>query len=360
MNEKIRNILLKLENENFKAYVIGGFVRDYIMGRETYDVDIATSALPKDTIRIFGLQNSNDENYGNIYFKDSLYNYDITTFRKELKYEERKPIDYEFVEDIDTDRRDFTINAMYMDKDGNISDPCNGMKDIEDKIIRVIGSINDKMVEDPLRILRAIRFASLLDFSLENNLKLFIQQNKQYLKTLSYTRKKEELDKIFKGSNKLKGIRLIKKLGLEDVLEIKFNDEIIETESALGIWAQMEYSDNYSFKNSDVEHIKNIKNILNYGIIDNIVLYQYGLFDSIIAGEILGAERTIISEEYKNLPIYSSKDICMSGKDIIGVLNIDEGVKIKNIIHDIEINILSLTLKNDYEEIKKYLLDNWR
>lgn len=362
MNNKIKIVLEKIINNSFTAYVVGGFVRDYLLGRETYDVDISTSAEPKDIREIFDLNNASDDNYGSVFLKDKLYNYDITTFRKELKYVNRKPIEYQFVDSIEEDikRRDFTINALYMDIDGNIHDEVEGQKDLEDKIIRVVGSIEDKMIEDPLRLLRAIRFASTLDFKLESNLETYIKQNKQLIQTLSYNRRKEELDKIFKSQNYLSGIELIKKLNLCDVLEIKIENPITETMDSLGIWAQIEFSKEYPFTNIEKENIDNIKKIINYGIIDNIVLYEYGLYTSIIAGEILGFNRSYISDIYKNLPIYSVKDIRINGDDIIEILGIDPSSKVKDIIYDIEINILNNILENNYDTLKKYILDNWR
>ncbi len=362
VNNKIKIILEKIINNGFSAYVVGGFVRDYLLGRETYDVDISTSAEPKDIRAIFDLSNASDDNYGSVFFKDKLYNYDITTFRKELKYVDRKPIEYQYVDSIEEDikRRDFTINALYMDIDGNIHDEVNGQKDLEDQVIRVVGNIEEKMIEDPLRILRAIRFASTLGFKLEANLETYIKQNKQLIKTLSYTRKKEELDKIFKSQNYLSGIELIKKLNLEDVLDLKIISPIAETIDSLGIWAQIEFSKEYPFTNSEKENIDVIKKITNYGIIDNIVLYEYGLYNAIIAGEILGFNRSYISDIYKNLPIYSVKDIKINGDDIIEILGIDPSSKVKDIIFDIEINILNNTLENNYDVLKKYILDNWR
>lgn len=362
VNNKIKNILNKLIENGYEAYVVGGFVRDYLLGRGSYDVDISTSAEPKEIKEIFNLSNSNDENYGHVFFKDSLYNYDITTFRKENKYENRRPVDIEYIEDIKEDilRRDFTINSLFMDIDGNIHDIVNGKEDLENKIIRVVGSINDKMVDDPLRMLRAIRFASLLDFTIEPTLYNYIRQNKQLIRTLSYTRKKDELEKIFKGQNKLKGIELIKDLKLESELEIELPDNIEFCENPLGIWAQITVSDEYPFKKSDEDKINDIKKILNYGIIDNIVLYEYGLYTCIIAGEILGVSRTNISEIYKNMPIYSSKDIALKGDDIIEILEIEPSEKIKDIQFDLVINILNNNIKNDYEELKQFLLENWR
>ena len=291
-----------------------------------------------------------------------LRKYDITTFRREIKYENRKPVEFEYIDSIEEDilRRDFTINSLYMDIDGNIHDIVGGKKDLEDGIIRTIGNISEKMIEDPLRILRAVRFASLLNFEIEPTLYNYIRQNKQLIRTLSYTRKKEELDKIFKNQNKLKGIELIKALNIQNELEIEIPNDLSYSENPLGIWAQITVSDNYTFKKADEEKINDIRKILNYGIIDSIVLYEYGLYSCIIAGEILGEARSNISDLYKNLPIYSQKDIKINGDDIIEILNIEPGEQIKQILFDIEIMILNNSLANDYETLKNYIIDTWR
>lgn len=362
MNDKIKNILQKLEDNGFTAYVVGGFVRDYLLGIETYDVDIATSAEPKDVRSIFDLSNANDDNYGSIYIKDKLYNYDITTYRKELKYVNRRPVEYTYLDTVDEDieRRDFTINSLYMDKSGTVFDKVGGKQDLEDKIIRMIGNINDKMVEDPLRMLRTVRFAATLDFELESTLKNYIKQNTQMLRTLSYTRKKEELDKIFSSQNRLKGINLLKNLKMDKDLDLEIPDDVVDSINPLGIWAQLKVSGDYSFTKEETDIIDKIKSIISYGIIDNVVLYEYGLYPSIIASDILGLNRKYISDIYKNMPIYSVKDIKINGDEIINILGIEPGSIIKDIILDIELNILNGTLENDFSKIKEYILKNWR
>lgn len=361
MNNKIMNILNKLSDNHHESYVVGGFVRDYLLGNETYDVDIATNYLPKDVKEILGLSNSNEDNYGVIKIKDSIYNYDITTFRSNEVYENRKPVNYRYTMSINEDvlRRDFTINALYIDSKGNIIDLVDGRKDLENRVIRVIGDISSKLAEDPLRILRAIRFASILDFELESNLYTFIKQNKILISTLSYQRKKEELDLIFKGNSE-RGIKLIKELDLSDALGIKIPDDIVYSSDLYGIWAQLEISDEYIFSQKELTLIESIKKIISYGIIDNVVLYQYGLYPSIIAGEILGQYRSFVSEIYTRLPIYSSKDIQVTGDDIMNILNIKPGEIIKNIIYDLEIRILNNEILNEKDAIKEYLLNNWR
>ena len=360
MNEDIQKVLNKIIDKGYQAYVVGGYVRDYLMGNISYDVDIATNALPNELNNIF--DNISDTTLGGITLNIGEYTYDITTFREEKKYEGRKPIEFNYIDDLKKDilRRDFTINSLYMDIDGNIIDLYDGISDIEHKIIKGIGNINDKMIQDPLRMLRAIRFKVLLDFEIEENLLTFIKQNKELINTLSYHRKKEELDFIIKSKNAIKGLKYIKELKLEDVLDIKIPDELRNCDVPIGIWAQLEVSPQYAFTKNEIGNINDIKNILSYGIIDNIILYKYGLYLSRIAGSILGIPLGYISDIYKDLPIYSVKDIEINGDEIIELLNIKPGKIIKEIFEDLELNILDGKIKNNHEELKQYILDNWR
>lgn len=361
INMRIKKVLKTLEDNGYDAYIVGGFVRDYVNGCESFDVDIATSAKPKEIKDIFSLSNGSEDTYGSISFKDNLYNYDITTFRRDITYVNRKPENYDFIESKEEDvlRRDFTINGLYMDYTGKVVDLVGGIDDIKNKTIRVIGNMNEKMVEDPLRMLRAIRFAALLDFELDKELFLYIKQNKILIKSLSYERKKSELDRIFKCKNYAKGLKLIKELDILDVLDISF-DVVSPCTNHLGIWAQIEYNKAYPFNKSEKNIIECVKKIIKYSVIDNIVLYECGLYPCIIASEILGISKSYISDMYKNLPIYSSKDVCINGNDIIEILKIQPGKKVKNIMNDIEVNILNNVLNNTYEDVKKYILENWR
>ena len=360
MNEEIKSVLTKITDQGYKAYVVGGYVRDYILGIESYDIDIATNALPTELNELF--DNVDNNMYGGLSFSKGDYNFDITTFRSEVTYEDRRPTEFNYIDTVEEDvvRRDFTINSLYMDSDGNIIDIYNGQDDINNRIIRCIGNIKDKMVEDPLRILRALRFKIVLDFELEENLLTFIKQNKDLINSLSYSRIKEELDYIIKSSNRVKGLNYLKELKLEDVLEINIPDEVDDSEAPLCIWAQLDFSPEYPFTKSELSTINDIKSIVSYGIIDNIILYKYGLYVSQLAGDILNISDSFISEIYKELPIYSSKDIDISGDEIIELLHIEPSGIIKDIYRDLETVILNNKLNNNKEEIKKYILDNWR
>ena len=254
---------------------------------------------------------------------------------------------------------DYKSDGLYMDSNGKIIDLVDGIKDLNNKTIRVIGDVKTRLTEDPLRILRAIRFATSLDFKLEEKLYAFIKQNKHLLHTLSYDRKRSELDLIFKSKNFLKGLELIKELNLCDELEIHY-DNVVYCSNYLGVWAQIDYSSNYNIQKSEKKIINSIKRIISASVIDNITLFECGLYPSIIAGEILGVSKSYISDMYKNLPIYSIKDIAITGEDIINILNIEPSKKVNDILIDIELNILNNLLDNKFDVLKKYILENWR
>ena len=168
MNDKIKEILNKIEDKGFKAYVVGGYVRDFLRKVKSSDVDICTNARVKDLIEIFKDYKVTSLEYGNILLETKDYLFEITTFRKDIEYiNNRKPI-IEYVNTLEEDvvRRDFTVNSICMDKNGKIIDLLNGKKDLNKKIIRSIGDPDFKIKQDSLRILRSIRFASVLNFKI--------------------------------------------------------------------------------------------------------------------------------------------------------------------------------------------------
>ena len=154
---------------------------------------------------------SNSE-YGNVSLIFEKVRFEITTFRKELKYKDhRRPEKTFYVNSLDEDlkRRDFTINTLCIDKNGKEIDLMRAKDDLDNKIIRMVGNPKTRLKEDALRILRAVRFATVLNFKIEDNLKGCIKRYGHYLRKLSSDRKKEELDIIFASNNKEYGIELL-------------------------------------------------------------------------------------------------------------------------------------------------------
>ncbi|SHM52829.1 CCA tRNA nucleotidyltransferase [Ruminococcus flavefaciens] len=199
-------ILSELESCGFEAYMVGGCVRDGIMGRECHDIDITTNALPQQMLEVFrdyrviptGIK------HGTVTVLCGGVPFEITTYRIDGEYtDHRRPDKVEFTSDITADlaRRDFTVNAIAMDKNGSIIDPFGGKNDIEAGIIRCVGEPEKRFTEDALRIMRAVRFSSQLGFEIDENTAAAVHRMKDDLKKISRERIREELDKLICGKN---------------------------------------------------------------------------------------------------------------------------------------------------------------
>ena len=351
-------MLKKLNDRGYEAYLVGGYPRDRYMNRVTIDYDITTNATPKEIKEIFK-DNVKSDNYGcvDIIYKNKKF--EITTYRRDIRYNDKRQPVVEYIDDINIDlmRRDFTMNTILIDGDGNYIDYLNGRKDIDSKIIKVVGNTNKKIMEDPFRILRAIRFATTLNFSLSKELSVAIKKYGYLLKNLSYNRKKEELDKIFSSHNMQRGIDLIKELALERYLEINTYN-LKKTTYVVGIWAQIN-NFNYPFNKSEKETIKKVNKLLQKDVLDKHNLYYYGLYVSSIAGEILGIDTNIITMEYDKLNIKSRDEIVLSALEICEVLNKEPGSFLNIVLEDIENNLVTGNLNNEKNEIIKFIKETY-
>ena len=220
----------------FEAFLVGGCVRDLILGKKPKDWDITTNAKPEEIIPLFE-KTVYENTYGTVgvcipkvtHETPSKENKDVspetkydilevTPYRIEAKYEDfRHPKEVKFSERIEDDlkRRDFTINALaYSISKGQLIDLYKGQKDIEDKIIRAVGNPEERFQEDALRMLRAIRFSSQLDFAVSYETIEAISKNRELLKNISFERIRDEFTKIIESNKPSEGIILLQKLGL--------------------------------------------------------------------------------------------------------------------------------------------------
>ena len=356
-------LLNQIEEKGYKAYIVGGFVRDYVLGIISKDVDIATSATPKEIMEMFPNSVLPKEEYGSVtlYLKNERY--EITTFRKEIKYiNNRKPIEIEYISSLleDLKRRDFRMNTLCIDKNGKVLDYFDGKKDIENKIINTVGNSFNTFSQDSLRILRAIRFATSLNFSLSDEVKQAIIDNKHLLKTLSFSRKKQELDKIFIDNNARYGVDLLLELGLDQELEIYNLDKIILCNDIISIWASLDLSDKYKeeFTSSEKTIIKDVKEVLKTGI-SNMSLYKYGLYVNQIASNILGVDKSSVVGIYEMLQIKSRNEIDITSEDIVKLLNIQPGPFFKELYDKLTEEIVNNRLENKKEKIEEFILKNY-
>ena len=360
------DIALKLLEEitscGFQAYIVGGFVRDYILGIESNDIDINTNATPKEIKDIFDSCLPN-EDYGSVTVFKKGVRFEITTFRKEMSYlDNRRPSQIEYIDDLYQDllRRDFTINTLCINKDGEIIDFLGGRSEIDNRVVKTVGDAKTRFEEDSLRILRAVRFATLLDFELDKETREAIIETRELLKNLSYYSKKEELDKIFGSSNADKGISLLLDLGLDRYLDLDNLDKVTCTSSLIGVWSILNVVDKYPFNSNERELIKNINDAFLLNNLDPMALYKYGLYVNSVAGEIKGLDIKAITESYNNLVIQSRRDLDITSDDIMKGLNKGPGSYLKDIYSDIEREVLYRRVKNEKDAIMAYIIKNYK
>lgn len=362
MEEKALELLKILDDNGYESYVVGGFPRDKQLGYKTSDIDICTSATPKDILKLFDNVIISDMQYGSVVVVYKGYRYDVTTFRKEIKYEDnRKPIKIKYIKNIKKDllRRDFTINTFCIDKNGNIIDLLGAKQDLDNRLLKTVGNPKYRIKEDALRILRCIRFATILDFEIDKKTRHYLSKYSYLLKKLSMNRKKEELDKIFLSKNKERGVNLLLDLNLTNALDINKLPMITLCTDLIGIWCQLEVDDIYPFTRIEKEQMSLLRELLKYDELDNYLLYKYGLYLCTVYAEIKGLSKRKINTMYANLPIKSKKEIALPISDIPKVLNKKPGKYIKEISSSIEQNILSGKLINDYNEIETFIKENY-
>lgn len=202
--DKVRHIITEINNAGFEAYAVGGCVRDSILGRIPQDWDITTSAKPLDIKKIFRRTIDTGIQHGTVTVMLGNEGFEVTTYRIDGAYEDsRHPQDVTFTDKLTEDlrRRDFTINAMAYSDETGIIDEFDGLECIEKKLIKAVGDPMERLTEDALRILRAIRFSAQLDYEIDENTKDAILKLAPNLKNISAERIHTELIKLLKSDH---------------------------------------------------------------------------------------------------------------------------------------------------------------
>lgn len=352
------DVLNRIEENGFEAYVVGGYVRDKILGNESSDIDICTNARVKELLDIFSDINITSNEYGSVKIVTNKLRMDITTYRKDMRYNEenRRDVQIEYVDNLldDINRRDFTMNTLCMSKDGHIIDLLSGRDDIENKIIRCVGDANSRLKEDPLRMLRAVRFATVLDFSIEPNLYFELKNNCELINKLSRERVKEELTKILVSKNAVRGLDMLKELGMLEHIGISYGN-VVYVSDICGMYSQLDIIKPLPFSKEEKENIAGIKRILEYGEIDKNILFEYGLYLSLVAGSILGVDKEYITGLESELKIKRNKDIKITSEEICDLLSVSPSKIIKEVYLTLRNLILDGELENDNTEIRNYI-----
>lgn len=242
------NILNKIDKAGYKAFIVGGAVRDIVMGKSSSDIDIATN-MPMEKIeslwKVHDIGKSKD--FGIVVVREDGHTFEVAQFRQDGKYVDgRRPEDVTITGSFekDAERRDFTINAMGIDKNGNIIDYFDGTKDIKDKVLRTVGDPRERFGEDYLRMLRAARFSSKLGFEIDPDTKQAAKELAGNIKDLSVERIKDEIFKAASGTGD-KFARFISELDdmgildivLPEVTKLKDFEHNLEHHPEGGVWA---------------------------------------------------------------------------------------------------------------------------
>lgn len=217
-----RRIIEELRSRGYEAYWVGGHVRDKLLHRPARDCDVATSARPEEVQRIFKGSRIHGARYGVCGVKDGDRIVEVATFRSDGRYSDgRHPDSVTYTTDprADVRRRDFTINGMLMDPASErVIDHVGGMGDLERKLIRTIGDPRQRFSEDWLRMLRAVRFAAALNFSIESDTKAAIQSLSSNISRVAMERIRDELSRILTEGGARQGFELLDETGLLGVL----------------------------------------------------------------------------------------------------------------------------------------------
>ncbi|MBM7604398.1 tRNA nucleotidyltransferase (CCA-adding enzyme) [Metabacillus crassostreae] len=385
-------ILEKLISSGYQAFYVGGSVRDLLLEREIGDVDIATSAKPNEIKKLFRKTIDVGAEHGTIIVLHNETPYEVTTFRTETEYEDfRRPKSVSFISSLKEDlkRRDFTINAMAMDIDGEIIDYFNGKEDLYKKHIQTVGKASERFTEDALRMLRAVRFVSQLSFSLSITTQIAIRDHAHLLESISTERKVIEIEKLLFGDNFQEALKLLLECEVYSFLpglvhkQDELNNLLVFDFTLITNREELWTTISYFIKPISVEVflrswklpvklIKAVEKNLNYLQLllngqnwTELLIYEARIDTALSAERIhsllgecgsLEVNLNNVRSLYKSLPIKDKKDLNISGKEIIEVMNKQPGPWVTKAINAIEIAILKYELENNRVAIKEWLL----
>ncbi|MGI2327046.1 CCA tRNA nucleotidyltransferase [Planococcus sp. YIM B11945] len=367
-------VIRALENAGFEAYMVGGAVRDLLLGKAPDDFDVATNASPVEVKQVFSKTIDTGIAHGTVLVRLNGEGIEVTTFRTDGTYtDNRRPDSVEFVHSLEEDlkRRDFTINAMAMAEDFRIIDPFGGKEDLESRVIRAVGNPDQRFQEDALRMLRAVRFSSQLDFSIEAGTLASIKRQAKLIRTIAVERIKNEIDKIFltahakRSMDYLASSLLTEHLPAGNLFKIDWTEFSPQADALYG-WAYLLYWQEktaaevslYKFSNEEKRILKNTLAAARREQWDEWTIYSYSEKELTMAAALLKKEMAI-AEQKRRLPIRSKTDMAASGNDLMQWSGTKQGPWLKEWIEKMERQIVYGLLQNDKEKIKDWFINEY-
>ena len=379
-------VLKEINEAGYEAYFVGGSVRDLLLNRHIHDVDIATSAYPMEIKQIFKKTIDTGIKHGTVTILYEGESYEITTFRTESGYQDfRRPDHVTFVQNLSEDlkRRDFTINALAMDVDGNIIDHFDGLGDLEKHLIRAVGKAENRFHEDALRMMRAVRFMSQLQFTLEPETEQAISDNHELLSKISVERIRDEFVKMGIAPGSQNAFQIFLDTGLsEEVPGFKGKKENLALYPQLNfsptneanLWALMIIL--LKLPNDKIPHFMRMwknSNAMERQVADivaffdlisshapnNYDLYKAGLetiVSTIDLAHILGQpiNGSALVDSYEALPIKNNRDLVVDGHFLLKN-GIPAGPRVGLLLEEIKKAVLEGVISNNEAAITEFI-----
>lgn len=377
-------VLEKIKSAGYEAYFVGGSVRDALLNRPIHDVDIATSSYPQETKRIFERTVDIGIEHGTVLVLENGGEYEVTTFRTEDVYVDyRRPKSVSFVRSLEEDlkRRDFTVNAFALAEDAQIVDLFDGLSDLENQVLRAVGRADERFSEDALRIMRGLRFAASLNFTIETSTFAAMKIYAPLLEKISVERSFIEFDKLLTAP--------YWKKGLEALIQAKACDYLPDLQGKADKLATLltDYADDFVFATSEQAwaalclalKIKDCKGFLKKwktsshfqktvtqlvaiydhrltAVHDKQTLYRYSkplaeLAENLRQAQGLAVDFDLIAQLDASLLIHHKKEIVVNGGDLMAQLGLQPGPALGQVLNQIEATIVQGELANEREAI---------
>lgn len=388
--QKALPILTKIKEAGYEAYFVGGSVRDVLLERPIHDVDIATSSYPEETKAIFNRTVDVGIEHGTVLVLENGGEYEITTFRTEDVYVDyRRPSQVSFVRSLEEDlkRRDFTVNALALDENGQVIDKFRGLIDLEQKRLRAVGKAEERFEEDALRIMRGFRFAASLDFDIEAATFEAMRSHSPLLEKISVERSFTEFDKLLMAPHWRKGISAMiacqaydylpglkqREAGLNHLIvslkdNFTFSDHhqawayvmislaIEDPKSFLKAWKTSNDFQRYVTKLIALYRIRQERSF------EKLDIYQYGkemasLVEGLRKAQSLSVDMDHIEALDQALAIHNKHDIVLNGSHLIKDFGMEPGPQLGLMLEKVELAIVEGCLDNDFTTIEAFVIE---
>ena len=385
--KKALPVIDKLNQAGYEAYFVGGSVRDCILNLPIHDVDIATSAFPAEIKEVFEKTIDVGIEHGTVLVLHQDESYEITTFRTESTYQDyRRPDHVDFVRSLEEDlkRRDFTINALALNAQGQIIDLFHGLEDLQNKRLKAVGIAAERFQEDALRMMRGLRFVSQLGFDLEEQTQAAITTHAPLLSKISVERICIEFEKLLLGQNAQQAFQLFittdcfkycpqladKQHFLQQMSEIlRFPIQdlsvawcLLIDQLEIAIKHQKAFLKEWKLSNQRIHEVLLLREALEIikqrplDVLDYYQLNETCLTQLFYIAPFydLALSKESLLNQYRLLVIHSLKDLAINGNDLMRALNRRGGLWLKETLVHCERAVLLKEVANEREALLNY------